>query len=81
MSGHVTKAHMRRIDSRRMVNSLSRSSFMLPYLMRRSVVGVSSGTESGITRVGMNLLNTCAGLAALMPEAGQDCLSTSSGEP
>lgn len=54
---------------------------MLPYLTRRSVVGVNSGTESGITRADLNLLSTSADMAAVIPEAGQDCLSASRGEP
>jgi hypothetical protein len=37
------------ISLRRTVNSFPRFSLMLPYLTVRSVVGVNSGTESGIT--------------------------------
>lgn len=67
--------------SRRTLNSFPRFSLILPYFTRRSVVGVNSGTESGITRADLNLPNTSVDLAVVIPEAGQDCLSVSRGEP
>lgn len=53
---------------------------MLPYLMRSSVVGVKSGTESGITRADLNLFKTSVERATVMPDDGHVCLSASRGE-
>lgn len=54
---------------------------MLPYLTRRSVVGVKSGTESGMTRADLNLFRTSAARAVVMPDVGHVCCrSVSRGE-
>ena len=80
-SAHGLKAQMLQVNSRRTVNSFPRFSLMLPYLTRRSVVGVNLGTESGITRADLNLLSTSADIEAVTPEVGQDCISTNRGVP
>jgi hypothetical protein len=53
---------------------------MFPYRTRSSVVGVNSGTESGMMRDNWNFERTSAARAAEMPDAGHVCLLASKGD-